>query len=284
MGQARKRGSYEERMNAARERTAPEREIVMDSVKLEFEGFSAVQRIMMALATESVAEGRQADFSAMKGYRQPDGTLYVRAEFGGRVMDATIPPGQWRSLDREEYETIRHKLELLEENDPGKFQSLRDELAARISLGAGIAEALWEERSRRTSVASALGVVLDRTEAGLAAADMMRSRFPEAADILDGWEDSDDGYFVYVRDKFEIELVARSVPDLRSLLDEVLPSLFEHELAAEVYCDLVPAVDRSVLSEVERRLEELNPFPEVLLDPEAREGSGVMVRAPRPRA
>lgn len=250
MGQAKQRGTFEERRNAVIDRTAADREVDINKVKLEPEPFKSVFAILNSIAVEGLSRGQLPEMSAVKAYRQPDGRLYIRAELPSGIKETYVPAEGWSI-----------PASAPPEADLEELGELTRELANSFSRQVEEFQAATEELEARRKAATADGIILGKTEEGLASANKLREIRAILTDLLDDWEKSDDEYFVFVIDREGIELVSDTVPNLNALLTEYLPRMFKTRLSAELYCNFAisgPSPEHRSL--IHNTLDELHPF------------------------
>lgn len=229
MGQARQRGSYEERRKMAMERTASEREVDISLVTLEPEPFNAVFEILNRIAVEAVALGEEMDTTVLKAYKQADGGLYVRADLPSGVQEVNVRAGDW-SIPPSKSPP---------EQDSKDFRPFIQEMADNLTVQAAQLLLTKEQYERKSAVATADGIIACRTDEGLSVLDQLREIVPEAGELLNSWEASDNEFFVYAVDRQGIELVTEGVKDMHTLLHDFLPYMFKRKLAVELYSNFV---------------------------------------------
>lgn len=227
MGEARRRGTYEERRREVQQRMRPGTEIDLDRCKLELPAFELIFNLTQHLAAQALARGHAPSLK-LSAHRQDDGSLFVRAKDGAVPIDRLIPADQWRLLTQEEVDADRNH-RFSQRPDPSLFEDLADSINKQAD-----AMRAWQKRvAAKASEATCSALIIDKSARGISIADDFRRR-DLVVSILDEWEKTDAEFVVIVVPAEGSPGGSCFAKDIDSLLGEVVPGLLSNDLFGEI--------------------------------------------------
>lgn len=250
MGQAKQRGTFEERkaqaegmLDLALAKTG--REVDMETVQiLDQEAFGRMNHAMMETASRLLAAKREMtpDSFPMDGRAQDDGRLVIYIDIhdaGRRVVE--VPAGGWRELTPAERAKIDRDVAARMSANPDEMATLTDALAKQMKSGEKSLEARREKFNAAMAGATQAIMIYDRSTSALDAARVLTQRMPGVQERVDAWLASPDAFFLCrIGQRADLNWTL-TVPDGELLLTEALPSIAERIGPADIGAALLQA-------------------------------------------
>lgn len=235
MGQAKQRGSFEQRqaeakglLELAAARTG--REVDMDSVQiLDVTAFGRLNQAMMEVASRMASAKKdlgENDFP-MVADAQDDGRLIIRVSVTDKATRIVeIPAGGWRELTKEQYAEVAKALDEKQRANPEEMAHLVQMLGEQIV--AGEAQILQHETLTKAEVdkATQFVMVFDRSPASIEVALAVKGIQSNLADQFDSWLATDDHFLVFHYPRGGVKWMG-TASRKDSLLEDVLPAVAE---------------------------------------------------------
>ncbi len=235
MGQAKQRGSFEQRqaeakglLELAAARTG--REVDMDSVQiLDVAAFGRLNQAMMEVASRMVSAKKaigENDFPVVAD-AQDDGRLVIRVSVTDkaiRIVD--IPAGGWRELTKEQYAEITKVLDEQQRAYPEEMSRLVEMLGEQIVSGEAQIRRHEARAKAEVDEATQFVMIFDRSPASIETALAVKGIQADLAEHFEKWLATDDHFLVFHYPRGGVKWMGTAL-SMDILLEEVLPAVAE---------------------------------------------------------
>lgn len=267
MGQAKQRGTFEQRKAEAKDllelataRTG--REVDMDAIQiLDQAAFGRLSQAMMEVASRMFSAKKvlgEDDFPIVADV-QDDGRLTIRVDVtdkATRIIE--VPAGGWRELTEQQHAEITMAIDDRQRANPEELPQLIEMLGDHMVSGEAQIRRREAQAQAEINKATQFVMIFDRSPESLEAARAVKNNTADLSEHLDAWLATDDQFFVFHYPRGGTKWMGTaSRADV--LLGEILPAVAKRAGAGLQTC-IIRSNESPDFANIRNRWRELGGF------------------------